>query len=758
MGKETGKTSPKSGGRGRRTKARLHRNGSSLPAIRAVLLSPLFAWALVVTLVFVLVCGWLVIWAREQPLVAVGRVMDETRTVRVAFTTPDDQATEDERERERQRTPRVYVAELAVLDEIRASLENLPRTLSAVESLDDVEKGIRERFRLTADGLTAIQNEAIDGEPKQSWISSVKRLDILLKRRPLLDDQTWQRAMQDGTHDRIELRVGEEMAFVPRGVVLNAESDTLPGAMRELARDAGFHGPALEVVVNRLAVGVTATFRYDGAATADRQEAAARLVKPIVHEYGEGHVIFTRGQVLTHSNHDLLEQEMRRYRAMASPWQLWLARLGVLGAIAVIAAAGAVYVGLFNPRIRRNPTRMWALAGLMGGALAIATAIATAYPGLATISAVIPALFVAVILVIAYEQRMALALSALYGVLVCIALNQPIGTYAIIILGAGVSVWQLREIRDRTSLIRMSIVTCITLAIGVVLVGLFQRPIVPQSIREIFTDAMLTGFGAVLVGAITLFILPVVERLFDISTGMSLIELRDPKQPLLRELQLRAPGTYNHSLSVANIAEAAADAIGADSLLTYVGALYHDVGKMNKPDYFVENQTPGFNRHDKLSPAMSLLVIVGHVKDGMEIAHQFDLPRTLHHFIEAHHGTTLVEFFFTRAKEQAEDPDDAMTPDEVEYRYPGPKPRTKEAAILMLADSVESATRTLTEPTPSRIEALVEAIANKRLLDGQFDECELTLRELHTIVGSISKTLASIYHGRIAYPSSEKRA
>ena len=227
-------------------------------------------------------------------------------------------------------------------------------------------------------------------------------------------------------------------------------------------------------------------------------------------------------------------------------------------------------------------------------------------------------------------------------------------------------------------------------------------------------------------------------------------------------MQQRAPGTYNHSLNVASLGEAAAEAIGADGLLTYVGALYHDIGKMNKPDYFVENQTPGFNRHDKLSPAMCLLVIVGHVKDGLELAREFNLPRPLHHFIESHHGTTLVEYFYHRGRRQAEaaaglriargEDEEPECPSEMEYRYPGPAPRTKEAAILMLCDAVESAARDHGRPDARPHRRAVRAIANKRLMDGQFDECDLTLRELNTIVEAVSKTLASIYHGRIQYP------
>jgi putative nucleotidyltransferase with HDIG domain len=269
-------------------------------------------------------------------------------------------------------------------------------------------------------------------------------------------------------------------------------------------------------------------------------------------------------------------------------------------------------------------------------------------------------------------------------------------------------------------------------------------------------DSLQSGLGGFVAASVTLVIMPWLERAFGVTTGMTLSELRDPKHPLLRELQQRAPGTYNHSLNVATLAESAANAIGANGLHVYVGALYHDIGKMNKPDYFVENQPRGFNRHDKLSPAMSLLVIVGHVKDGVELARAHGLPKTLHHYIESHHGTTLVEYFYDQAKRRAHAEEGAEAPAEIEYRYPGPKPRTREAAILMLCDGVESATRAMAEPTPSRIQQLVHAMAQKRLHDGQFDDSNLTLREIAVVEDALTKSLCAIYHGRIAYPKADE--
>jgi putative nucleotidyltransferase with HDIG domain len=239
-----------------------------------------------------------------------------------------------------------------------------------------------------------------------------------------------------------------------------------------------------------------------------------------------------------------------------------------------------------------------------------------------------------------------------------------------------------------------------------------------------------------------------------VVTDISLLEMSDISHPLLQELVRRAPGTYNHSISVATIGEAAADRIGANGLLVRVGAFFHDIGKMLKPQYFVENMTEGSkSRHEDLAPAMSTLIIIGHVKDGVDVAQQHNLPQRLIDFIEQHHGTTLVEYFFHEAAKQADrQPDHKTDAEESSFRYPGPKPQSREAGVMMLADAVESASRTLSEPTPKRIGRLVHDITLKRLLDGQFDDSSLTLSEIRIIEDSLIKSLTAIYHGRIKYP------
>jgi putative nucleotidyltransferase with HDIG domain len=247
-------------------------------------------------------------------------------------------------------------------------------------------------------------------------------------------------------------------------------------------------------------------------------------------------------------------------------------------------------------------------------------------------------------------------------------------------------------------------------------------------------------------------LLPFIERAFGVLTDLSLLEIGDVAHPLLQELVRRAPGTYNHSINVASIGEAAAEAIGARGLLVRVGAYFHDIGKMLKPAYFVENQGQQGNRHESLVPAMSTLIIIAHVKEGAELARQHRLPQPIIDLILEHHGTTLVEYFYRRATAQSQADPNGSDVDEQNYRYPGPKPSSRESAVMMLSDAVESASRTLTEPTPARIASLVHELAMKRLLDGQFDECGLTLEELELIEQSLVKSLTAVYHGRVKYP------
>lgn len=257
------------------------------------------------------------------------------------------------------------------------------------------------------------------------------------------------------------------------------------------------------------------------------------------------------------------------------------------------------------------------------------------------------------------------------------------------------------------------------------------------------------GIGA---GIVTAGIVPLVEIAFGYTTDISLLELANLDRPILRRLMLEAPGTYHHSVIVGSLVEAAASEIGANHLLAKVCGYYHDIGKMNKPLYFIENQKDGKNKHDKLAPSMSGLILIAHVKEGVEIARENKLGQDIIDTIRQHHGTSFIKYFYDKAR-QLKGEDQVKVDD---FRYPGPKPQTREAGLVMLADVVEAASRTLDNPTPSRIQGLVQNLINNIFSDGQLDECELTLKDLHKIARSFNKILYGIHHHRIEY--TEKRA
>lgn len=305
------------------------------------------------------------------------------------------------------------------------------------------------------------------------------------------------------------------------------------------------------------------------------------------------------------------------------------------------------------------------------------------------------------------------------------------------------------RIRKRTLLIRAGLVAGVVEAVAAFLIEQQSNLGAISTFNiELIKAPLLVGF---LSSVVVLGVLPLFEYMFRVVTDISLLELSDFNHPVMRKLILEAPGTYQHSLVVANLSESAAEAIGADSLLARVGAYYHDIGKMLKPHYFIENQSPRKNVHRDLKPSMSKLIIVNHVKEGIELARKYHLNPRIVDFITQHHGKTLVYYFYQRAKE--------MEPhqQEEEYRYPGPRPQSKETAIVALADTIEAFSRTLEEPSPSRIEELVREVVRKRFLEGELDESGLTLSDLEKITQSFIRILNAIFHVRINYPKDEDK-
>ncbi len=418
--------------------------------------------------------------------------------------------------------------------------------------------------------------------------------------------------------------------------------------------------------------------------------------------------------------------------------------------VVLISLGAAFYIHYYQQRIIKNHARAIALVGLF--ILLLATAKFGVLLSNQTWWATGTAITAAIILTIAYDQRFAIGMSIFYCLFACFVARPPsnINLFLTMAAGAFTCCFSLREIRTRMKLLEVGTLAAVIVFITSVSLDFFAKKI---PLGNIISNAGYHAGVTLAVGVLIQSLLPLIEKIFRIATSMTLLDYSDANQPLLKRLAMEAPGTFSHSLLVGSIAEAAAEAIGCNGLLCRVGAYYHDIGKINKPNYFTENEMGFTSRHKELSPAMSQLIIVGHVKDGIEMAREYNLPAVLRQFIETHHGTTLIEYFYNEAKKKHdENESEGLMPAESEFRYAGPKPRTKEAAIVMLADAVEGAVRTLTEAIPTRVEATVHNIAIKRLQDGQFDECDISLRELSRIEASMAKSLAAHYHGRVAYP------
>jgi putative nucleotidyltransferase with HDIG domain len=541
--------------------------------------------------------------------------------------------------------------------------------------------------------------------------------------------------------------IDPERTFVPH-------SDDLRAILADVAQSHFLLSLQPKIVDYSLSL-LAPNYQLDPVATADARQAAFSSVSSNsgLRRYPKDFLLVPGAKALDMQDWQLLKAENDEYLSTTRGTR-WSAKLGTALFALIMTIVISGYIARYQPRIVTNHARAVAIAGLLL-AMLLLNQLAGLSNGPLYLFGIAPTLLVAMILTIAYDQRFGIGIATMHGTLATLALNEGIPFFIIIWVGVLVTCFLLDEIRTRSKLIEVGGAASLAMVVATAAAGLTVFDPWPFVLQ----NCLYAGAAGLTVGFVVLGILPFVEKAFRITTSMTLLELADVSQPLLRRLQTEAPGTYNHSLQVATLSEAAAAAIGANALLCRVASYYHDVGKMNKAEYFIENQSGGESRHLNLSPNVSLMIITGHVRDGAELAHEYNLPTNIVPFIQQHHGTTLVEFFYRAAvSEHEQKQPDMPAISEHQFRYPGPKPKTREVAVVMLADAVESATRTLVEPNASRVEALVHDLAMKRLTDGQFDECSLTMRDLELMERSMIKSLLAIYHGRIAYPSTASLA
>ncbi len=676
----------------------------------------------------------------------------------------DEKATLERREAERRTAPPVFDLEVDLAAEQQARLASLfERGRSAMREL-----GLARGERPDARALARVRDALGVPLPERTVSLLVshgfsedlegltQRLYASLTENPIVDSRA--RLPESGVIVVREVRHGivAEHEVVPPAQIRDLEAARAHMAVlvnEELSRWPGSERRALASLLDEL---LGSNLSYNASETERRRAAAMSSVPQVFMRIPRGRVIVREGEVFTAEAIDVLSR-LQQPSPVARHWKTFAGH-------AVLISLMLLFLNRYvraHQRLFHRVKNLYSLVLLLAIQLTV-----TAWVGVFIADAVadrlitppfndpsayvlaIPLAAGAMLLTLLANGRVATVAAAFNAVLFGMVLEMDARAMVFTLISSFAAIYGVSKYERRTAILKASALVALVNALTAAALQWADGGLDPAGVT-IFEMGMAAA-GGILAAPVVSFTLPLLEWLFNVLTDIRLLELSNLDNPLLRRLALEAPGTYNHSVIAGTLAEQAADEIGAHSLLCRVGAYYHDIGKMSKPDYFVENMRDGVNRHDRLSPRMSSLIIASHVKEGLRLAEEFNLPRQIRDIIPQHHGTRLITYFWKKAQTR----ENPAVPGvhEADYRYPGPRPQSKEAAIFMMADSVEAAARTVEEPTPAKFEDVITTVTNAIVLDGQLDECDLTFSDLTRIRSSFLRTLSAVHHHRIAYP------
>jgi len=670
--------------------------------------TPRFRTVLLASIIAILT---LIIWSAYFPAVrgfSEGAPAPRSITAGETVTVLDVQATEDLKAHVAELVDPVYLfdasaapaaaAELeAFLRQVEGIRQTLPTTVGIDEAVAELTKVAPETVSKAAlEYLLTVDNESFE---------SMRRLAL-----ESLDTLYAGRITEDSIEAaRLSLRAIIDQVAAPGG-----------------SADAIYEITAGYVRPNRI---------LDEAGTAARREAAMAQVKPVMVSVNQDEVVVQEGQTVTAQH--LLVLEALGLTGTRYGWKVWL------GIFLLVLLETAVFSRLLRRFNRENPdygnNMMFALVLV----LLVGTVIARLFVIEPLSAYVIPTAAAGMVVAAILNARSALLTVAMLSLNIGLLTDFDMRYAVVSFLVGGVSLYLVSKVTKRAALMGAAAATMVAAAFTIFAVEIFTDAPLGQALRM-----CLWGLGnGFLAGILTILGLMLLETVFNLTTPLRLLELADPAHPLLKRLLQVAPGTYNHSIFMGNLAEAAAEAIGANPALARVGAYYHDIGKTVRPEYFVENQIYVGNPHDHLSPNLSKLAITAHVRDGEDLGRAYGLPKPVVDIIKQHHGTSVLSYFYHKAREASKDP-----VYEESFRYEAEKPHSKEAAIIMLADSVEAAVRAMEEPTRRKIQGLIQEIVKQKVEDGQLDESALTHGDLHKVVESFDKSLIGLLGHRISYP------
>jgi putative nucleotidyltransferase with HDIG domain len=638
--------------------------------------------------------------------------------------------------------PPVYVRDDGAVKHLPGDLAGLFEQIGAIAARNG--ESVRDRVSRIKEAAPELRHEAvellIDETIRTRMLRESLRLQEQYLRKGIVNDAT---PLRRRDYARITVITGGEESLVPAallidqeelGSVIGSEANRLFPASEKTARL--FYGILRSYLVPNLI--------YEARETKVRRDEAMRRVERSFTVTKDERVIAKHDKV-TRAQLEMLEamEEKRISLDLASSYgkRMWLLFGKGLRVLVLLVLLGLA-LRRFETDIVAAPAKL-TLVFIIISLYLILTALVMKLPSLDPY--LIPVSLVSLLCTAFFGIQAAVVFTVFASLLIITHTNLP-GSYAFISLFAGAAgIISIAHLRERKNFYTIFLYVAAAYVIGIAGFGFTEG----MSLAGFLRCALLGVANGLACSIMVMFILPIFESIFDVTTDFTLMELSDLNRPLLRRLVIEAPGTYHHSLMVGNLVEAVAEEVGANGLQARVGAYYHDIGKLAKPDYFFENKGDNVNKHERLTPRMSALILASHVKEGIDLAKREKLPRIVVDAIREHHGTTVMAYFYQRALEY--DSHDSVNVGD--FRYPGPRPSSKETALIMLADSTEAAVRSLEGPTAPRIRAIVQKIIESRMNDGELDESGLTLKDIAVVREKFIQLLTGVFHSRIPYPS-----
>ncbi|MDP9750658.1 HD family phosphohydrolase [Thermoanaerobacter pentosaceus] len=617
--------------------------------------------------------------------------------------------------------------------DIIATQKKIQEAVNAVNPKYDYNENIaKESYSKLVDFFNKLREIRKSQEAEEKKLQDFKAISPIGLEE---DDITLLLEIDDNTLINMESVVlSTEKAIMARQIT----EDTLPTVLEDaksVVESSDISAEVKPVAIKVLSSVIVPNMIYNAYETNLAKKEAEEKVQPVMYKKGQNIVV--SGEVVTQQQIEVLKSLGLLKSSNKIDYGMIIGLLLILGLSLFLSM---YYIIKLDKKITTKKIYMELLCLTGIFYLLLVVAFKEIEPLL------IPSATLPMLISVLIDPYIAIMIDIIYSLLVGLMVGFNQEFIFMSLLGGLIGAVKLSHPKQRLDFVKAGLYVSGVNLVSIVGIGLLNSNDIISVLKSSLWGIVSGTFSIILV----IGTLPFWETVFDILTPLKLLELSNPNNPLLKRLMMDAPGTYHHSMVVANLAEAASDAIGANSLLVRVGAYYHDIGKIKRPYFFKENQLSGENLHDKISPDLSTLVIISHVKDGVGLAKKYKLPQQIIDLIKEHHGTSLVKYFYTKALQNEEE-----SCEEESFRYPGPKPSTKESAILMLADSVEAAVRSIPEPTEENIKNMIDKIIADRLDDGQLEDSDLTLRNIKTIKNSFLTALTGMFHKRIEYPDIE---